>query len=107
MRRDSTTIDRFSGPPSTTLGWWSILLEAAFLFALGATAAWLAIGPQGPDVPLSVPLTLALVATAAVGISVGVTAAIAILRKGERSVHDVLSLLLGGMVLFIVVRQFT
>lgn len=107
MRPDSATIDRFTGPPTTTLGWWSILLEVAFLLALGATAAWLAVGPQGSDVPLSVPLTLALVATAAVGISVGLTAAIAIFRKGERSVHDVLSLLLGGMVLFMVVRQFT
>ena len=57
--------------------------------------------------PVSVPIAAgqSLAATAAVGISVGVTAAVAIFRKGERSIHDVLSLLLGGMVLFIVARQ--
>jgi hypothetical protein len=105
MRPDTLHLDRFSGPPTTTLGWWSILLEIAFLMALGATAAWIALGSQGSDAPLTAPLLLALSATAAVGISVGITAAVAIFRKGERSIHDVLSLLLGGMVLFIVARQ--
>jgi len=107
MRPTSVQLDRFTGPPTTTLGWWSVLLEIAFLLSLGATAAWLAVGPQGSGVPLSASTTLALAATAAVGISVGITAAIAIFRRGERSVHDVLSLLLGGMVLFIVARQLT
>jgi hypothetical protein len=105
MRPDTLHLDRFSGPPTTTLGWWSILLEIAFLMALGATAAWIALGPQSSDAPLTAPLLLALSATAVVGISVGITAAVAIFRKGERSIHDVLSLLLGGMVLFIVARQ--
>ena len=107
MRSTPVHLDRFTGPPTTSLGWWSVLLEIAFLLSLGATAAWLAVGPRGAGVPLSASMTLALAATAAVGISVGITAAVAIFRKGERSVHDVLSLLLGGMVLFIVARQLT
>jgi hypothetical protein len=105
MRPVHLHLDDFAGPPHTTLGWWSIALELAFLVALGATAAWLALGFTAADAPLTAPILAALAATAVVGISVGLTAAIAILRKGERSVHDVLSLLLGGMVLFIVARQ--
>ena len=105
MRPAHLHLNDFTGPPSTSLGWWSLLLEIAFLLALGATAAWLAVGPQGPGATLGAPELLAVAVTVTAGIAMAVTAALAIFRKGERSFHDVLSLLLGGMVLLILARQ--
>jgi hypothetical protein len=95
MRLAPASISRYVGPPSTALGRWSVLLEAGSLVALGGLALLLGIPPQGGSPFLANPfLSLLLVVAAAAGVVAGVVSGVAIARRGERSLHDVLTLVL-------------
>jgi hypothetical protein len=101
MKAMSDPVARALGYPSTTMGWWSIALELVFLLAMGGLILLLAADPAAELPFLSNPL-LAVVwfLAGGAGAAVAATAVLAITR-GERSMHDFLSLALGTTVLYL------
>jgi len=87
--------------PTTRLGWWAVRLLVAFaaLFVVGMSlaAAGQEIGGEGvfDNLWLTVPLIGVGLTAVLVGVLAGVTAASAIVRRGERSVFVFLALVVG------------
>jgi hypothetical protein len=101
MRAVPTPLARYLGPPTTALGWWSIAFELMFLVAIAGLVVLLELAPGAPLPFLDHPLLATVwLLTAGVGAAVAATAAVAILQRGERSIHDVFSLALGAGVLW-------
>jgi hypothetical protein len=94
---------KFLARPSTRLGWWSVALAAAFsaLFILNA-AVFMRL-PEAPWQPIVGPFYG--IAMLLCGLAAGVTAAIAVVRQGERSWLVWLPLLLCLFVFFLVVGE--
>jgi len=95
---------KFLARPSTRLGWWSVALAAAFaaLFILNA-AVFMQL-PEAPWQPIVGPFYGIAMLTC--GLAAGVTAALAVVRQGERSWLVFLPLLPALFVLFLVVGEF-
>jgi len=95
---------RFYLRPATRLGWWAVRLAVAFaaLFVVGVSLAGAGqkIGGEGvfDNLWLTVPLTGVGLTAVLVGLLAGVTAAFAIVRRGERSVLVFLPLIVGLLV---------
>ena len=95
---------RFYLRPTTRLGWWAVRLAVAFaaLFVVGMSLAGAGqkIGGEGvfDNLWLTVPLTGVGLTAVLVGLLAGVTAAFAIVRRGERSVLVFLPLIVGLLV---------
>lgn len=108
MRLAPASIARYVGPPSTQLGWWSVLFEAGALLALGGLALLLGIPPHGGSPFLLNPfLSLLLLLAAAAGVAAGAISAVAIVRRGERSLHDVLTLVLAIFLAWVALGELT
>lgn len=100
-RDNSNPSPSFFGAPRTRLGWWSIVLSSSF-FAL--FLAWLMYVKATPKVrptffsdPLHAFLLIGASATAIIG---GILGLLALVAKRERSFTILLSILVGGFVLF-------
>ena len=91
---------RILGLPGTWVGWWSVGLAVAFFVFFGLFQTLVAAGQRGGATFFSNPwLALSLLTAAGSAIAAGVTAAVAIFSKGERSLLVFLALLLGLFVL--------
>jgi hypothetical protein len=91
--------------PTTRLGWWAVRLLVAFaaLFVVGVSlvaAGQMSAGEAAFDnLWLTVPLTGVGLTAVLAGALAGAIAALAIVRRGERSVLEFFALLLGLFVL--------
>jgi hypothetical protein len=90
---------RFHSLPKTRLGWWSVVLTAAFLLYLfGLTIGVSALEAENlPGIGLF--MFGATLAAAATGL-------MAVLRRGERSILMIFPILLGVSALFFEVGEF-
>ena len=90
---------RFLSLPKTRLGWWSVGLTAAFLlYLLGLTIGVSAL--EAENLPcIGLFMFGVTVAAAATGL-------MAVLRRGERSILMIFTILLGLSVLFFEVGEF-
>jgi hypothetical protein len=95
---------KFLARPSTRLGWWSVALAAAFAALFIINAAVFMRLPEASWQPIVGPFYGIAMLTC--GLAAGVTAAIAVVRKGERSWLVWLPLLPCLFVLFLVVGEF-
>ncbi len=82
---------RFHLRPTTRLGWWAVRLAVAsalFVVGMSLAGAGQKIGGEGvfDNLWLTVPLIGVGLTAVLVGVLAGVTAAFAIVRRGERSV---------------------
>ena len=96
---------KFLARPATRLGRWSVALAAAFavMFIINNEAVFMRL-PEAPQELIVGPLSG--IAMLLCGLAAGVTAAIAVVRKGERSWLVWLSLVPCLYVLFLVVGEF-
>jgi len=91
---------RFHLLPTTRLGWWAVRLAVAFaaLFVVGDRIVVVAGRDQGAVLVVGAGLSLMLA---------GVTAAFAIVRRGERSVLVFLPLIPALLVVLFLLGEFT
>jgi hypothetical protein len=95
--RDLSVMERLFGKPMTRLGWSALWLAAGFILLLAAVDLW-RVWPR--------PVGAFMVAvTAGCGIASGVTSAIGIFWKHERSLVLFGTLLLGALVLLFIVGE--
>ena len=95
---------KFLARPATRLGWWSVALAAAFVGMFIINAAVFMRLPEAPWQPIVGPFYGIAMLTC--GLAAGVTAALAVVRQGERSWLVFLPLLPALFVLFLVVGEF-
>ncbi len=95
---------KFLSRPSTRLGRWSVALATAFVVMFIINAAVFMCLPEASWQPIVGPFYGIAMLTC--GLAAGVTAAIAVVRKGERSWLVWLPLLPCLFVLFLVVGEF-
>jgi len=104
---------RFHLLPTTRLGWWAVRLAVAFaaLFVVGMSLAGAGqkIGGEGvfDNLWLTVPLAVVGMTALLAGVLAGVTAAFAIVRRGERSVLVFLPLIPALLVALFVLGEIT
>ena len=104
---------RFHLRPTTRLGWWAVRLAVAFaalfVVCMGLAAAGQMIGGEEvfDDGWLTVPMAGAGMTAVLAGVLAGVTAAFAIVRRGERSVLVFLPLIVGLLVALFLLGEFT
>jgi len=90
--------------PTTRLGWWALRLSVAFmaLFLVGMSLAGAGQKIGGEEVFdnmwLTVPLAGVGLTAVLAGVLAGVSAAFAIVRRGERSISALLPLIVGLLV---------
>ena len=86
--------------PSTRAGWWAVGLAAGFFGFFGVFMVLVASGQRGGDTFLdNLWLSGTMLAAGLSAIAGGVTAALAIVRRGERSLLVIAALLLGLLLL--------
>jgi hypothetical protein len=95
---------KFLARPATRLGWRSVALAAAFVALFIINAAVFMRLPEAPWQPIVLPFYG--IAMLLCGLAAGVTAAIAVVRQGERSWLMFLPLLPALFVLFLLVGEF-
>jgi len=95
---------KFLARPATRLGRWSVALAAAFVVMFIINAAVFMRLPEAPWQPSVLPFYG--IAMLLCGLAAGVTAALAVVRQGERSWLVWLPLLPCLFVLFLVVGEF-
>ena len=99
---------RILGLPRARPGWWSIGLTAVFFLFLWIFQLFVASGQRGGDTFFSNPwLAATILIAAASALAGGVAAALAIFRRGERSILVLLALLLGLFVLIFMLGELT
>ena len=92
--------------PGTRTGWWSLGLMLGFFLFLCLMQALVASGQRGGDTFFDNPwLSLPALAGALSALAAGLLAALAIIRRGERSLFSFLVLLLGLFVLLFLVGE--
>ncbi|HEU5100927.1 MAG TPA: hypothetical protein VFU22_17990 [Roseiflexaceae bacterium] len=92
--------------PSTSAGWWSVGLAAAFFCGLGIAQTMVLAGQRGGDTFFDNPwLGTSMLVAESAGIGAGVAAAVAIVIKAERSPSVFGALLLGLLLLIFVIGE--
>ena len=92
--------------PRARAGWWSVGLALAFFVLLGVSTGLAAMGQPGGDTFLANQwLSLTMLAAASAALAGAVCAAVAIFRKGERSLLVIGALLLGLLLLVFVLGE--
>jgi hypothetical protein len=94
----------FLGVPNTSVGWWSIYLMLMFLGLFGGWIAYVWATPIARPTFYSDPLHAALLLGATVaGLGGGVVGVLAFVIGRERSLLILPSIIVGGLVLFVVI----
>ena len=99
---------RFFGLPVTRLGWWSVGLACTFFVFILLFFALVSAGQRGGATFFSNPwLAFSLLAAAGSALAGGVTAVLAIFRRGERTIFLFATLLLGLFVLLFTLGELS